>query len=325
MQITISQSTVLADFLLIVALLLIITAVPIVRRFLSRKRKLRLSGSSVLLSYHTDDTKLIPIGHGKVGKMHYSAMAIIDKGITFYQIELPFSTNIHLVNMVKRDFLTELSPAGVNAMLEPVVLEGNYSDMFTMYCEKNQQQQARYVMDPQAMAFTLDFCTSHNWEIIDNSLYFMQTGERAEGDPTSMLDDITRFVDEIRPKINQPLTDAERNAVAPYSHDRRNGLLCPVCSTELTNHDTYYSCPSGHGFLMTGGMLAGLHKNEVNIQHHAYDTNAVVDEDKEMMCPSCGEVMRQVAYNGDKTTIINSCSNCPYRWIDGGDISGIQK
>lgn len=266
---------------------------------------------------------MVNVGHGKIGDLHYTAIASMGTGAAFYQVELPFSTNIHLLNIPKRATVTQLNPSGGKSLMESVALEGNYPNEFTMYCERGQQQQARYVMDPQAMVFALDFCMSHNWEIIDNLLYFVQASPQAKDDPTGMYDDIARFVEEIEPRISRPLTDAERNSVAPYGHDRREELECPVCSEILQNHDTYYSCPDGHGLLVTGRTLVELRKggSELKIdQLH----DKPPSERGDIACPSCGQMMHRVPYNGDKNTIIDSCSNCPYRWIDGADVAGIQ-
>ncbi len=39
-------------------------------------------------------------------------------------------------------------------------------------------------------------------------------------------------------------------------------------------------------------------------------------------CPSCGNPMGKIPYNGGQT-MIDSCSNCPYRWLDAGDIIAV--
>lgn len=304
--------------------IVVVSAGVLYGQYRAKRRKLRMSGGSVLLAYYTDNTQLHPIAHGEVGDMHYTAFASLNKGVSFYQIELPFSANVHLLSIPNRDSVARLNPTGRNSIMEPLVLEGDHPDTFTMYCQKGQQQQARYVMDPKAMVFTMDFCASHNWEIIDNLLYFVQAGGRAENDPTHMFDDIERFVDEVRPAIAKPLTDAQRNVAAPYGHDRREGLLCPVCSKELINHDTYYVCSDGHGLLLKGGALMDLRRGELQLKKHNHDTASLTREGDEITCPACGASMHKVPYNGDANTVIDSCSACPYRWIDGGDIRGVQ-
>lgn len=324
MRIVIDQTDILLGYFLVVFLVLASMATPVVKRYASRRRKVRLAGGSVLLNYYTDNNaRLMPVRHGKVAGMHFTAMASTH-GVSFYQIELPFSAKVHLVSIPNRDSVAQLDPTGKDSLMEPLVLEGDHPSSFTMYCRKGQQMQARYVMDPKAMAFTMDFCTSHNWEIINNMLYFVQRGGRAAGDSTRMFDDIERFVDEIRPALAEPLTDAQRNAVAPYAHDRRNGLACPVCDKELENYDTYYVCPDGHGLLLKGGALMKLRRSELQVKKHNHNHSSSTAKDDIVACPSCGSDMRKVPYNGDKNTIIDSCSKCPYRWIDGGDIAGVR-
>lgn len=289
--------------------------------FRKRRRKLRQRGGSVLLNYYTDGGATAALHHGKIGTMHYIVMANSATNAAFYQIELPFSANIHLLSIPRQDAV-RLNPAGRGSVLEPVVLEGDYPDTFMLYGEKGKQAQARYVLNPKAMAFMMDFCTSHSWEIIDNSLYFVQTTSQAESDKTTMFEDIAGFVEEITPRIGDPLTDAQRNQAAPYGHDRRNNLLCPICQQVMENHDTYYSCTQGHGILLSGGALMDLRKGQLVIRHSDGATAASTERGA-IVCPSCGAIMHRVPYNGNKKIVIDSCSGCPYRWVDSAEIKEV--
>src|SRR5690606_1971269 len=106
------------------------------------------------------------------------------------------------------------------------------------------------MLDPKAMAFTVDFCRSHSWEIIGSELYFVQTGRNHTSDNTNMFNDIETFIDNIRPAIERPLTKTELKNITPYAHDRRKDLKCPICQKQLVNKQTYFHCADHHGVLL---------------------------------------------------------------------------
>lgn len=288
---------------------------------MAQKRKVQYSGSSVLLAYYTSGPQLQQVASGITAGLHYTAMTTTALDMLVYQIELPFSAKIHLVNIPRRDGVEQLDPAGKGSLMESVVLEGDYSERFNLFCEKGEQVQARYVMDPKAMVFSIDFCMAHDWEIMDNVLYFLQSSTAdTSDDPTPMFEDIGHFVAEIRPRLATPLSDAQRNAVAPYGVDRREGLACPICKAVLVNHESFYSCPNGDGLLTTGRVLSELHTGDMHINQQGDTAPA---KRGFLVCPSCGNTMEQVRYNGGADTIIDTCPHCPYRWVDGADMQGI--
>lgn len=304
-----------------------IAAVFMITWFNRRRRTVDIPETSVLLSYYTDGALVQPLVEGRNGDMQYSALLILNaaartKGVLednalLYQVALPFESKIHLLGIPKKSGATQLDPTG-SGLMEKVELEGDFDDYFSLFCEKGMQVDARYVLNPKVMAFVVDFCQSHNWEIVGNELYFLQeTGTGAAGDHTDMFKDINAFVAQIRPVIEQPLTDAEKQAITPYGEDSRTDLKCPVCGQVLTNTGQYFACPKGDGALVNGRLLPELISKPERVSD-PQDIPAI-SRMKPLVCPSCGATMQHVAYEFSKV-IIDSCPNCPYRWLDAGEI-----
>jgi hypothetical protein len=86
-------------------------------------------------------------------------------------VELPYVSGAHLVGL---PIASTLAIKG--KQLEPVVLEGDYPNYFRLYADKGQQSKSRYVLHPAAMEFTIDFCRSYEWEIVEDTLYFLNSG-----------------------------------------------------------------------------------------------------------------------------------------------------
>lgn len=296
----------------------------VVVRYRRRHRKLEAEGASVLMSYYTQDVMLFPLKSGKLGDMHYTAIAAIPKlgqggggqSALLYRVELPFHSQVHLVGITRLPGNAQLHPAGRGSRMEQVDLEGDYHSYFSLFTERGMQTQVRYVLDPKAMAFTVDFCRSHNWEILGSDLYFVQAAQSEPEDPTDMADDIARFIHEIEPAISAPLTPKEIRLRTPYVEERRTDIICPLCDNKLENHKSYLACPADHGFLVRGGVLSQINRGTIVLS--GLPTRNNISRNSPIVCPSCGKTMEQVLYNGGKT-MIDSCKNCPYRWLDAGE------
>ncbi len=298
-----------------------------------KNRSISHSNTPILLSYYTSGNaatrmlpSLMPIEEGKIGDMNYTAFlanfgSLISQSgsptSVLFRIELPFATSIHLVGIPKHS-KSQLNPTFGSSIMEPLVLEGDYINHFTLYCEKDMQSHARYVLDPKAMAFTVDFCQSHSWEIVGNELYFVQpTNDKTDRDPTPMRADIEKFVAEIRPAVERPLTTAELRAITPYGKDRRERLPCPICRSDMDNNGRFYACPAHHGVLLTGANLIDAKNGTLALPSFSQPQHS--DRCRKLSCPSCGNAMNHVDYNGSGV-MIDSCSECVYRWIDNGEL-----
>lgn len=286
------------------------------RRRYRHKRAMRLQSASALLAYYSFESQMVQLAEGTVAGMHYVALKATSSKAMIYRVELPFASKLHLLGVPLHSDVKQINPTGRGSIFEVVNLEGDYGNYFRLYCQLGQQVKARYALDPKAMAFTVDFCQSHSWEIVGSELYFVQTGRRQPGDSTNMHDDIEAFVANIRPAVERPLTDQELRNITPYGRDRRQGLKCPVCQQVMLNEDTHYRCADHHGVLLMGRHLGELRDGTLTIE--AQDSKATADRGS-IECPSCGKMMTQVNY-GSSRAVIDSCSGCPYRWLDSADL-----
>lgn len=299
---------------------LIIGAAALGTAILFRKRRTNYQapkGTSVLLAHYTRDLELVSVAEGKIDTMHYSAYTTTEAGSLIVRVELPFATRTHLLNIPKLP-ATPRVIVGENTHMEQVDLEGDYYRHFVLYCARGEQTTARYILDPKAMAFVIDFCKHFSWEIEGNELYLVQdTATKAAQSP--MFSQIAPFIEQIRPAIERPLTMLERRAITPYGQDRRSSLKCPICMSDMPNVDSHFSCPSHHGTLMTGAQLAKLKNGELHIQPPDLEHTS---EHGKLVCPACEQLMHPVPYNGSEL-IIDSCMHCPYRWLDGAEIHAV--
>lgn len=299
--------------------------------FTERRRRGRAVGyknSSVLWSYYSDQASILPLARTKIAGLRVSTVLFTRGSMEaiLASVELPFLTKVHLLGIPKTEGIVPLNPAKKShSIMEEVMLEGDYPSYFKLYAEKGQQFQARYVFDPSAMAYTVDFCRSHNWEIVEDMLIFVATsGTSRMHDKTLMWDDIDDFVEEIRPAIEKPLTPKQQRARIPYGTDRRETLDCPICASNMPNTEQYFACPENHGVLIMGGFLKKLRDEniEVHMVTHGYSTKAERESFSrpEITCPSCKGTMQKVQYNMSDV-IIDACSECTYRWLDAHELT----
>ncbi|MES2971295.1 MAG: zf-TFIIB domain-containing protein [Patescibacteria group bacterium] len=309
----------------ILVILILVTVSGFATNYKRRHRKFETAGTSILMTYYTEGMELIPLKKGLIGDMHFTAIAAFSKLINgadsrpalLFRVELPFHSRVHLLGIPKQSGAIQLEPAGGKSVMELVELEGDYPKYFSLFAEKEMQAQSRYVLDPKAMVFTIDFCQSHNWEILGGDLYFVQATANVPGDKTNMIDDAVQFVKEIEPAIAIPLTETEIRLRTPYNEERRTDLACPLCNKTLLNEQSFLACPDNHGFLLKATVLLQINRGTVVLPNVSAHEN--VKRNIPAACPACGEIMKHVPYNGGKT-IIDSCNNCPYRWLDAGEL-----
>jgi Zn-finger nucleic acid-binding protein len=101
-------------------------------------------------------------------------------------------------------------------------------------------------------------------------------------------------------------------------------LKCPACSSTLNGLlQGAYVCNNAHGVLLSGKLLASRNESLVQ-QLEIYDKRSNFSEKNLdfMKCPNCNSIMTQVNYN-HTGILIDSCVNCPYRWLDRGELRAI--
>lgn len=306
------------------ALLCVITYWQNLRNLFKKTHVIPVSknNTSILFSHYAD-CELHPLKQGRTDGYHYNKILALDLNTKQYrsaaiiQVFLPFSAKIHLLGIPNDDRHIQLKPT---KGMEKVNLEGDFAKYFTLYCEKGQQTTARYVLDPKAMGFIADFCTTHNWEIINNELLFIHSTNAIPSaqDPTFMWEDVDSFIDEIKPAIALPLPSETNKHKLPYGYENRNSLQCPICTENMPRHEDYFVCKN-HGALMRAKDIRRLRNRTLSMHINNDDltrTTSIVT------CPGCKERMEKVMYNIGLATI-DSCDNCGYRWLNSNDIHAI--
>lgn len=96
-------------------------------------------------------------------------------------------------------------------------------------------------------------------------------------------------------------------------------MLCPICSSQLTEHQGLFRCPANHGTLVTGKYLSDIEEKP----HAEAHSSPSVDTKHAIQCPHCSKEMHKVDYNSTDI-IIDACTNCHYRWLDTGEIRKIK-
>ncbi|MBI1857202.1 zf-TFIIB domain-containing protein [Candidatus Saccharibacteria bacterium] len=98
-------------------------------------------------------------------------------------------------------------------------------------------------------------------------------------------------------------------------------MLCPICSGKLTEQQKgLFMCPDGHGTLVTGKYLSDIETESVP---HEQQNKTLSHAKSVITCPHCSVAMQKVDYNS-RGIIIDSCTNCHYRWLDSGEITKIK-
>ncbi len=225
-----------------------------------------------------------------------------------YAVELPFMTGVHLLGIPRQNESTEPLSITKPASMEPVELEGNYNDIFSLYADRDQQIQSRFVLDPAAMIFTIDFCRRFNWEIVGDTLYFMNSGKLPS------FEIVDKFVQEIRPAIEVSSDRQKHPYNMSYTQFSGRDLKCPICQKLLVAGAAWLACPDGHGCLVTGKQL-------LDMAHGEEPTPPSVDASTShstLTCPYCSNPM--TAQNYAFTNVrIDVCSKCMFRWLDAGE------
>lgn len=241
----------------------------------------------------------------------------ISNSYSLAMVDLPFSSAVHLVGIPK--ILSDDVSLLKHDSMEPVVLEGDYPNYFTLYADLRQQSESRYVLDPAAMAFTVDFCQDFFWEIQDNTLYF--TGPHT----LPSYEIIDEFVRQIRPAIESPNPNLTNAAKLSYTERSYRTLTCPFCQEKLVEGEHLLECPGGHGCLLTGKQMMQLRNlpvREIEAQL-TYPPSAPASRPEHIACPYCTHSMKPTTYQ-TTSVVIDICDKCGYRWLDAGELPDLR-
>ncbi len=298
-----------------------IVVVGVLSVFVRRKLRPTAKGSTVLLAHTFQDAEAVPVKGGttKTGlywQYYVGASQALSTMRGVYAVELPFKSGVHLLGIPKKGEDFDINTWG--SVMEPVVLEGDYPNYFSLYADIGEQQQTRFVLDPKAMVFTVDFCKDFSWEIVDDTLYV------ASEERTAPLDLINQFVREIRPAIEVASDRTQDPQLKmPYAHFEGREIDCPICTKQLVPAAEWLGCPDGHGVLVTGSQLqsirgvnhaGGVDIPEVNVERSG--NNPVGHT--ELQCPYCHSLMKSTQFAFTNVQI-DVCPKCMFRWLDAGE------
>ncbi len=298
----------------------------------------RLGGSSGEVSDSQDDSAIIAFytaGHmlaaaerGKIDGMNYAtyltmphdmAASFVDDFAVIHVLDLPFNTDTHLIGLSKRHKIDRIKFENfvITNGMEKVELEGDFDDYFDLYAAKGQQIEVREVLNPKSMAYVVDYCGSHFWEINRAELYFAASStDKGAG---NIFEEAQEFVNQIKPALQpgEPGAPVVHHEV-PYGEYDGPPLNCPVCNKPMTTNNLWHTCPDGHGILISGRELEALHNRVIHI---GADPAKAAKHEK-LICPNCRARMEVVNYQSSGIQI-DSCPNCPYRWLDANEVGDL--
>lgn len=286
--------------------------------------------SGFIMAYYSSGYKLEPVSSGDVQGMHYTiyitshldgyaVQKYAKSGSVIYCLNLPFNTQTHIVGISKKYTVDSiyLDSFLTGNELEPVVLEGDFPDTFNLYSGPDQGTEVRYILDPAAMKFAMDYCTNNFWEISGDEMYIVS----AEGQKGSMdlVNDSARFVKEIKPRFTKTKPgEAPVHHESAYSTFGSTQYPCPICQTPMTIHESTQTCPNNHGMLVNARYIVKLKDKQ------AQPPASIGKPTKHgvITCPNCNVSMVQVDYQ-ESGLIIDSCTSCPLRWLDASEANKI--
>jgi Zn-finger nucleic acid-binding protein len=291
--------------------------------------------SSLLLAYYTKGHELLNIANGEMHGMFYDIYITsrsqlknepwASSGTIIYKLELSFNTNAHLIgisNKIKGK-MSEIEMYITTNNLEKIDLEGDFPNYFSLYAPNSQKMHARYVFDPAAMAYVVDYCQEFYWEIVNGEIYFVAENSH---DSTRVVSSSIDFVKQIEPAIKQEfpdITDKIKQRRRTHKNEKIGlSLTCPVCKSIMQAHQAYQECPKGHGRLLQAATLGNYRGGKLE---HPPALQPVIRENfQTLFCPNCHKEMQLVNY-ADSDVIIDSCTNtqCLYRWLDAGELTKI--
>lgn len=240
-------------------------------------------------------------------------------------VHLPFNSASHIVGITQagseelglQEFLARRK-------LEVIELEGDFPSTFLLYAPSGNQFNARYLLDPKAMAFVVDFCKTNHFEIVGDMLYIASNAatESASSQDYFSVETIQKFVSEIKPALVTHESGLHKNPAHRTYGQAKNNMVCPRCSIKLTNFsEGIHKCLRGDGILISGATMTQLRKETIRLNSIQKSSN---EEAAEIHCPNCDNLMHHVDYQ--KTgVVIDACVHCGYRWLDHGEDAFILK
>lgn len=253
---------------------------------------------------------------------------VTDMTVGIYVVTLPFEIDLHLIG-VPANKPTLVSTVQLDVTMDEVNLEGDYGSYFSLFADAKQQQEARYVLDPAAMAYSVDFCKEYHWEIVNNALYFLSE----EHLPSLAI--VDAFINELKPAKQYsklaPQLKIDTIALSESLASTATQLNCPVCQTSLKRGKSWLACPNGHGYLITGTQMIEVRQDSATPEKQLAAifgrtpkvyTPVTASDHGHLICPFCKNQMAAQPFQLT-SIILDVCQHCPYRWIDGTELNSV--
>lgn len=299
------------------------------QKFKESKEPKLMVKSSLLFAHLTNGNDILAVDRGAINGMHYAMYATVASrnnmqqgvaasGAILYVLELPFNTQGHLVGISNKYHSTKSSSIDFvkQSGLTEVNLEGDFNNYFKLYSPEGQKIQARYIFDPAAMQYVVDFCSEFNWEIVYDELIFTAShGQSGQG----LAKNSTEFINQIKPALIKEFTSKEAiKRKTPYGEWRGNPMPCPICQVPMEYKVNWHECPSGHGRLLHAQKLLGFRRGKLKNTPNIENTE-IIERQTALVCPHCSNKMIEMQY-AKRGLMIDSCPKCPYRWLDAGEL-----
>ena len=201
--------------------------------------------------------------------------------------------------------------------MDRVDLEGDYPNTFDLYAGKEQASITQYMLDPEAMEYTVQYCQNFIWEIVDSTMYIISATTHIL--PEDTLERSVLFAKQIKPALASAVKIRSINVNNLHGGYNGDPLKCPLCESSLIIDDVFQICPKGHGVLILAADLIKLGKARLQpptSQKYAGQSHGIV------ICPYCSQKMTLVDYQA-RGIIIDSCTQCPFRWLDAHEADKI--
>jgi hypothetical protein len=141
---------------------------------------------------------------GNLTSMHKGTVAGYDYNLIASQrgriiifVHLHQNTFLHIVAQGDRRGTSEdlSSNVQLKKRLNKVQLEGNFPDLFSLYCTPGAEIELLQLFDPADMAYFIDFCRAYDFELYKDTIYISQAANANDaGDTTSLVTDLENFL-----------------------------------------------------------------------------------------------------------------------------------
>jgi len=175
--------------------LIVFIAVFLIKRMLNNRTyeaPANFVDGSLILTMYSLGVGMTSLSKGTLNDMPYNILITEDllhkdplpggmirapAGQVIMSMDLPEKSEVHIAGFSAADsHLDELlGNTNLDNSLVKVNLEGDFQDYFRLYCSPGREVELREILDPSSMEFLVDFCKKLNWELFENTLYFVQS------------------------------------------------------------------------------------------------------------------------------------------------------